>query len=336
MRALAGAHRFLAELKGLAQSIPDERILISTLGLQEAQSSSAIENIVTTQQALHEYRLRPDDRDPAVKEAAQYAEAMEAGRREVQTTGLLLCATVIRVQQILTGRQTEWRKLPGTVLKNSGGETVFIPPPPDAVPDLMTELEAYMHNGGGADPLVQMALTHCRFETIHPFYDGNGRTGRIINILFLVKSGLLNAPVLYLSRYINQTRADYYRLLRQTQSGAGWEEWLLYMLRGIEATARHTVVLVEKMRDMHAEYKNRIRSARAFYRRELLDGIFAHPYTKAALLARELGVSRATAARYLDALAADGILRKIKPRRENYYINFALANLLFNQPDMDL
>ncbi len=336
LRALVAASRPLAGLDEAVHSIPDGRILLSTLGLQEAQSSSAIENIITTQQELHEYRLRPVPRNTAAKEASQYAEAMEAGWRKVRETQVLSCRTIIGIQQILTGYQTEWRTLPGTVLKNAAGETVFTPPPPDEVPDMMAQLEKYLNAENGDDPLIKMALAHSRFEAIHPFYDGNGRTGRIINILFLVKAGLLSAPFLYLSRYIKQTRGDYYRLLRQTQSGRGWDEWLLYMLRGIAATARHTIALVKNIRDLHDRHEESIRALRISHRRELLDAIFIRPYTKAAVLAKELGVSRVTAARYLDNLTAGGVLAKTKPGRENYYINQKLAALLFDMPDMEL
>lgn len=334
--ALADASRKLGELKYLAQTIPNEGILLSALGRQEAQGSSAIENIVTTQQALHQYQVRPDTRDIAAKEASQYAEAMKIGWSEVQKTGLLSCRTIIRIQQILTGRLTQWRELPDTVLKNAAGETVYTPPPPGEVPDMMAQLEKYLNTESGEDPLVKMALAHSRFEAIHPFYDGNGRTGRIVNILFLVKTGLLNAPILYLSRYINQTRGDYYRLLRQTQSGRGWESWLVYMLHGVAATARHTIVLAEKIRDLHNDHEKSIGTMRLFRRRELLDAIFIYPLTTAAVLAKELDISRPTAVRSLDILTANGILEKIKPKRENYYINHKLTALLFTSPDIEL
>ena len=336
MDALVLASRPLAGLGESVHSIPDERILLSALGLQEAQSSSAVENIVTTQHALHEYRLRPDPRNIAAKEASQYAEAMEAGWREVRETEAISCRTIIRIQQILTGYQTEWRTLPGTVLKNAAGKTIYTPPPPDEVPDMMAQLEKYLNTENGDDPLIKMALAHSRFEAIHPFYDGNGRTGRIVNILFLVKAGLLKAPILYLSRYINQTRSDYYRLLRQTQSGKIWDEWLLYMLRGVAATAHHTIARVKDIRRLHGKHKESIRALRISHRRELLDAIFVRPYTTAVVLADELGVSRATADRYLNTLAAGGVLKKTKPRRENYYINQKLAELLFDLPDMEL
>lgn len=337
LRVLGDAREKLAELKVLAQTIPNERILISALGVQEAQSSSAIENIHTTQQELHEYRIRPDKRKPATKEAAQYADAMASGWREIQKHNLLSCNTIIHIQQILTGRKTQWREQTGTVIKDGGGKVVFTPPPPEQVPPLMAELEKYMHDdAAGINPIVQMALIHQRFEAIHPFYDGNGRTGRIINILFLVKAGLLKSPILYLSRYINETRGDYYRLLRHVQDGGDWQEWLLYMLRGVAATAKNTITLVEQILTLHSAHKQRIKEKR-FYSRELLDAIFAGPYTTAARMAKELGVSRATAMRYLNALGKDiSVLMKYRQGRETYYYNIALMTLLMNPPDMEL
>lgn len=333
LRALGDARAQLAELKGLAQTIPNERILIAALGGQEAQSSSAIENIHTTQEALHEYRASPGKSTAATKEAAQYADAMEVGWREMHKHNLLSCNTIIRIQQILTGRATRWREQTGTVIKDGGGKVVFTPPPPDKVPALMAELEQYMHDdAAGVNPIVRMALIHPRFETIHPFYDGNGRTGRIINILFLVKAGLLKAPFLYLSRYINQTRPDYYRLLRHLQDGGDWQPWLLYMLRGVAATAKNTITLVEQIRDLHTAHKKHIKS-KHYYSRELLDLIFTEPYTTAARMAKALGVSRATARRYLDGL---DLLMKINQGRENYYYNIQLMALLANPPDMEL
>lgn len=246
---------------------------------------------------------------------------------------LLSCNTIIRIQQILTGRKTQWREQVGTAIKDGSGRIIYTPPPPEQIPPLMAELEEYMHNdAAGINPIVQMALIHQRFEAIHPFYDGNGRTGRIINILFLVKAGLLSAPFLYLSRYINQTRGDYYRLLRHVQDGGDWQAWLLYMLRGVAATAKNTITLVEKIRDLHTAHKQHIRD-KHYYSRELVDAIFTGPYTTAAQMAKELRVSRTTARRYLDAL---DLLMKISEGRENYYYNIQLMALLANPPDIEL
>lgn len=337
LRALVPAHRYLAELKGLARSIPNEGLLVSTLSLQEAQSSSEIENIITTQDALYKYQIQPETADPVSKEVAHYAGGLETGFQQVRATGLLTLNTILAVQAELEGNDAGFRKTPGTVLKNEQtGTVVYEPPQPLLVPDLMRELERFIHADSPLDPLVKMALIHHQFETIHPFYDGNGRTGRIVNILYLVKEQLLDTPILYLSRYISQTKVEYYRGLQQVRDNNSWEDWLVYMLRGVAVTARHTSGLVQSIGLLLQQHKQRIRRDYRFYSQDLINNIFRHPYTKVAFLERDLKVSRATASRYLDALAQDGILIKHRLGRENYYINHELVALLFNMPELDL
>ena len=335
LRALVLAHRHLAELKGVARTIPNEGLLISTLSLQEAQSSSEIENIITTQDALYKYQIQPDRADPVSKEVAHYVEGLDIGFRQVRKDGLLTLNTILAVQAALEGNGAGFRKTPGTLLKNEQtGEVVYKPPSPEQVPGLMSALERFIHNDSELDPLVRMALVHHQFESIHPFYDGNGRTGRIINILYLVKEGLLDTPILYLSRYISQSKSTYYQALQQVRDNNNWEQWLLYMLRGVALTARHTTQLVENIRTLLQQVKQQIRSDYKFYSQELINNIFRHPYTKVAFLEQDMGVSRATATRYLDTLARDGVLQKHKLGRENYYINHALVDLLFNLPQL--
>jgi len=336
LRALVPAHRYLAELRGVARSIPNEGLLISTLSLQEAQSSSEIENIITTQDALYKYQIQPRSADPVSKEVAHYVEGLDIGFRQVRQHGLLTLNTILAVQAVLEGNDAGFRKTPGTLLKNEQtGEVVYEPPSPERVPQLMSTLERFVHDDTGLDPLVRMALIHHQFESIHPFYNGNGRTGRIINILYLVKEGLLDTPILYLSRYIRQSKSTYYQVLQQVRDHNDWEPWLLYMLRGVALTARHTTQLVENIHSLLRQHKQRIRSRYKFYSQELINNIFRHPYTKVAFLERDIGVSRATATRYLEALAQDDVLQKHKLGRENYYINHALVNLLFNLPELD-
>ncbi len=337
LRALVPAHRHLAELKGLARSIPNEGLLVSTLSLQEAQSSSEIENVITTQDALYKYQIQPQTADPVSKEVAHYAGGLETGFRQVRASGLLTLNTILAVQAELEGNDAGFRKTPGTVLKNEQtGAVVYEPPQPLLVPDLMAELERFMHADSPLDPLVKMALIHHQFETIHPFYDGNGRTGRIVNILYLVKEQLLDTPILYLSRYISQTKVEYYRGLQQVRDNNSWEDWLVYMLRGVAVTARHTSGLVQSIGLLLQQHKQRIRRDYRFYSQDLINNIFRHPYTKVAFLERDLKVSRATASRYLDALAQDGVLSKHRLGRENYYMNDELVALLFNMPELDL
>ena len=336
MRALVAAHRHLAELKGVARTIPNEGLLVSTLTLQEAQKSSEIENIITTQDALYRQRVEPGQADPASKEVARYVDGLQVGLSAVRRTGLLTVNTIVEVQAVLEGNTAGFRKTPGTVLRNEQtGEVVYQPPSPEHVPRLMSQLEQFLHDEVSFDPLIRMAIAHHRFESIHPFYDGNGRTGRIINVLSLVRDGLLDSPILYLSRYISQTKARYYEELQAVRNTGEWESWLIYLLRGVAVTAAQTTQLVEAIGHLLRSHKQRIRARHRFYSQDLINNIFRHPYTKVAFLTHDLGVSRATATRYLDALAADGVLDKHRLGRQNYYVNRDLVTLLFNLPELD-
>jgi Fic family protein len=338
LKELIKAHRHLAELKGIAKTIPNQGILLSTLSLQEAKDSSEIENIITTQDALYKYRLQADLQDLPAKEVSNYADGLEVGFRTVREYSLLTLNTILEIQKTLEDNRAGFRKVPGTILKNEQtGAVVYEPPSPERIPELMSDLE-YVINGdvGDIDPIVRMAVIHHQFESIHPFYDGNGRTGRIINILFLVKEGLLDAPVLYLSRYINHTKADYYQLLQAVRDSGNWEDWIVYIIRGVGLTAKHTVVLIEQIRALLQQQKHSIREHHKFYSQDLINNIFRHPYTKVQFLERDLHVSRPTATRYLDALADDGVLEKHKLGRENYYLNKSLVNLLFNIPRIEV
>ncbi|PCK01972.1 MAG: addiction module protein [Alteromonadaceae bacterium] len=335
LRALVSAHRHLAELKGVAKTIPNEGILISTLSLQEAQSSSEIENIITTQDALYKQELLTSVSDPAAKEVAYYAAALRSGFDKVKQQSALTMNTILEVQETLEGNRAGFRKTPGTVLKNNRtGEVIFSPPPPNFIPPYMSDLEHFVNTEQDLDPLICMALVHHQFETIHPFYDGNGRTGRIINILYLVLTGLLDTPILYLSRFINQTKDEYYIELQNARDNNEWEPWLLYILKGVGSTAKHTIVLIQKIQTLLIELKQNIRKNHKFYSQDLINNLFRHPYTKVTFLEKELGVSRATASRYLDALTEDGILHKHKLGRESFYTNHLLINLLFNMQNL--
>ena len=334
LKALIPAHRYLAELKGIAKSIPNENILLSTLVLQEAQDSSEIENVITTQDALYKHRLQSSFSDIATKEVANYADGLAVGYQKIQQHGLLTLNTILDIQATLESNNAGFRKIIGTALRNEQtGEIVFTPPSPEKIPKLMANLEKLLNEESpNIDQLILMAIVHHQFETIHPFYDGNGRTGRIINILYLVKEGLLHSPIIYLSRYINQTKAEYYQLLQQTRDTGDWQAWLIYMIKGVELTAKHTIELIEKIKQILHKQKHQIRENYKFYSQDLLNNIFQHPYTKVQFLEHDLNVSRATATRYLDALVNGGILEKHKLGRENYYLNKDLVDLLFNTP----
>lgn len=330
-KALIGANRALAELKGLAASIPNQNILINTLTLQEARDSSAIENIVTTQDDLYREQDPTDAVSTATKEVLRYGQALRQGHALVRQSGLLTLNTILAIQQQLECNQAGFRRLPGTTLRDGGGQLVY-EPPQDArdVQQLMAELEQFINEEPAypADPLIRMALLHHQFESIHPFYDGNGRTGRILNVLYLVKEGLLDIPVLYLSRHIVRSKADYYRLLQSVRDQGNWEDWVLYMLQAVESTANGTLETVKGIKQLLQGSKQRIRADYRFYSQDLINNLFNHPYTRVEFLCRDLGVSRVTATKYLDTLAADGVLEKVRIGRNNYYINQPLYGLL--------
>jgi Fic family protein len=331
LKKLTGASRQLAELKGVASSIPNQSILINSLGLQEAKDSSAVENIVTTHDELFRDSLFPEDGgSAAAKEVLRYRQALGVGFAAVREQKLLTTNHILEIQRELERNNAGFRKVPGTVLRDQDGNVVFTPPETDRIPDMMGDLDLFVNDEAlfPADPLIKMALIHHQFETIHPFYDGNGRTGRIINVLYLVKQSLLEIPVLYMSRYIVRTKSDYYRLLQQVREDDAWEEWVLYMLTAVEATAAEGVETVNAIREALLDMKRRIRSSYKFYSQDLLNNLFSHPYTKIAYLAGDLDVSRLTATKYLDALAEGGFVAKEKIGRSNYYINLALYAIL--------
>ena len=332
LRQLASSSRALAELKGVAASIPNQGILINTLGMQEAKDSSAIENIVTTHDELFKGDVLPDAfANPAAKEVLRYRQALRVGFEQVRDSGLLTTNHIIRIQGELERNNAGFRKLPGTALKSGSGQTIYTPPQdPAEIIELMRSLERFVNTPElfPADPLIKMALIHHQFESIHPFYDGNGRTGRIVNVLYLVKEGLLDTPVLYLSSHIVRTKADYYRLLQSVREQDCWEEWVLYMLASVEATAREAITAIHAIKAALFDYKHRIRSGYKFYSQDLINNLFTHPYTKIEFVQQELGVSRVTATKYLDALADGGFVRKHRVGRSNYYINLALSAVL--------
>ena len=330
LKQLTQASRALAELKGIVKTIPNENILIATLSLQEAKDSSAVENIITTNDELFRAEIDIDGESKAVKEVQNYKRGLLIGFEEVKKNGLLLNKTIKAVQAELEKNNAGFRKLPGTALKNNFGEIVYEPPQnPQEIEDLMTNLEQYINIGDleKFDPLIKMAIIHCQFESIHPFYDGNGRTGRIINILYLVKEGLLDIPVLYLSRFIIKNKLAYYRRLQAVNNGDDWENWILYMLKGVEETAYDTIILINEIRKMMDFFKEKMKSETTFYRKELLETLFKHPYTKISFIENVLGIHRNTAASYLNQLVEIGLLNKIKMGKSNYYVNQRLFDL---------
>lgn len=337
LKKLASTRAALAELKGTAATIPNEQILIDTLSLQEAKDSSAIENIVTTHDELYQSNLSGSRfSSAAAKEVYAYAEALKKGFHEVRKRGFITTNLITNIQEIIEHNKAGIRRLPGTELRNEQtGEVVYTPPQDyDTIVNLLHNLEDFINNESDfrADPLVKMAIIHHQFESIHPFYDGNGRTGRILNILYLIKENLLGIPVLYISRYIIQNRPEYYRLLQYTRESQNWEAWILYMLEAVEVTSRNTIHTIRKIKEIMMQYKQRIRQEEPrMYSQDLINNLFRHPYTKIGYLMNELQVSRLTASRYLDRLAEMNMLNKIKMGRSNYYINVPLFRLL-SQP----
>jgi len=333
LKKVATAHRYLAELKGISASIPNEAILINTLTLQEAKHSSEIENIITTHDELYKAGLFYEpSTNPAAKEVQDYATALKHGFAQVRKNKLIRLTDILAIQQTMEKNNAGLRKVPGTGLKNTQTGQVIYMPPQDAneIVALMDNLVEYINDDSLCvlDPLIKMAIIHHQFESIHPFYDGNGRTGRIINILYLVAQDLLALPVLYLSRYIIQNKTEYYKERQQAREKNDWRPWLLYMIDGVEKTAKSTIVLIGQIKSLMQHYKVRMRiELPKIYRQELLNNLFNHPYTKIDFVMRDLGVSRITATKYLELLVEHHFLQKQKIGRVNFYINKPLFEL---------
>lgn len=331
LKRLPKAHAALAELKGIAQTIPNQNILINTLGLQEAKDSSEIENIITTHDELYKTELNLIASIES-KEVQNYIEALKHGFHLINKNGLLTNNVIKKIQSKVEKNKAGFRKVPGTVLKNvKTGKTVYEPPQDHKdIVTLMKNLEIFINDNSisDLDPIVKMAIIHLQFESIHPFYDGNGRTGRIINILYLITQNLLNLPILYLSNYIIKNKDQYYELLQTVRNKNHWEEWLLYMIDSVEKTSLDTIKIIGQIKELMQNSKNELRDNYKFYSQDLLNNLYKHPYTKIEYVVRDLQVSRITAANYLNKLSDDGILKKEKIGKSNYYINEKLFDLL--------
>ena len=340
LKALNLASRALADLKGQAHITPNQGILIDTLVLQEAKASSEVENIVTTQDELFQADVFPDDpQSPAAKEVARYRDALRLGfGKLLDTGGSIPNSTLIEMFRLLKDRDDGFRVTPGTALKNDrNGDIVFVPPQDaNEILALMTALERFVNDDtvSDLDPLIKMALIHHQFESIHPFPDGNGRIGRILNVLYLTRTGLLDIPILYLSRHITRNKSDYYRLLQAVRDDGVWEEWVVFMLEGVAQTARTTLQLVTGIGRLMQEAKHRMREdLPKLYSQELLNNLFRHPYTRIEYVQSDLKVTRQTAARYLDSLAELGFVEKHRAGKNNYFINTRLVRLLMAASD---
>lgn len=326
LKQAIAANRVLANLRGLAAQIPNQGMLINSIVLQEARLSSEIENIVTTDDELYRADADADGKAGAhTKEVLRYRQALFHGFQALNDRPLTTNLFVELVQLI---KQTELqvRAIPGVVLKNDVGEVVYTPPVGEAViRDKLANLEAFIHADDTLDPLVKMAVMHYQFEAIHPFPDGNGRTGRILNLLYLVDRGLLDIPVLFLSRYIIANKKGYYEGLRGVTEQQNWEAWLLYMLRAVESTAQQTFDQVTRIRALMERVRERVqKDAPGIYSKDLIEVIFCQPYSKIQFVVNAGLAKRQTASAYLQALAGLGVLREVKRGREKYYINDAL------------
>lgn len=338
------ANRKLAELKGVARTIPNEAILISTLTLQEARESSEVENIVTTHDDLYraDLALKKDVVSASTKEVLNYREAIVHGFSIVRKQMMLTNNTIKSIQEKLEHNSAGFRSVPGTALKKNDGEVVYTPPQNhQQILEYMNNLEKFINVSelSDLDPLIKMAIIHHQFESIHPFYDGNGRTGRIINVLYLVMSDMLDLPILYLSRYVTRNKGEYYRLIQAIRDNDGnnqkeWEEWILFILKGVEETAEDTIRLVKGIGDLMIKFKNILRPAFGNrYKHELLNNLFFHPYTKIEFVQRDMMVERKTAAKYLENIVEIGLLKKIKIWNTNYYVNTELVELFMNRAE---
>lgn len=331
LKKAIAANRELAMLKGSGDVIPNQAILVNGIVLQEARLSSEIENIVTTNDEM--YRAAGDDlfteADPGTKEVLRYREALWYGFERLRERPLSTNLFVEIVQMI---KQTNLgiRNVPGTKIARPSGEVIYTPPEGEALlRDLLANLETFLHRDDDLDPLIKLAVAHYQFEAIHPFTDGNGRTGRIVNILYLVDRGLLSLPVLYLSHYIIQNKAAYYDGLRRVTEEGAWEDWVLYILDAIETTARQTRERISRIRELMIETvtvaRDRVGKAMS---KEVVEVVFEQPYCRGKFLEERGLASRNTAASYLSSLEQAGLLRRQKYGREVYYINDRLLDIL--------
>lgn len=322
----------LAELKGLSKRLPNPNILINAVILKEAQASSEIENVITTQDKLYQALYSKSDKpDTATKEVLRYREALLIGTKLIKERGFLNTNGIVAIQNELEENNAGIRKLPGTALVNNLNEVIYTPPDNfDTINNLMKNYEDYINSTDeDLSPLIKLAIQHYQFESIHPFYDGNGRTGRIINVLYLILKGLLDEPILYLSSYIIQNKKDYYRLLQEVRTKKNWSEWIIYMLKSIEQTSLVTIKQINDINELFIETQKIVQEKfPRIYSKDLIEQLFIHPYCKIEFLVNNLGIERKTASRYLNNLLEIGILMPETKGKEVIYINTKLYSLL--------
>lgn len=323
----------LAELKGIAQTIPNQAMLINAIVLQEAKDSSEIENIITTQDELYKALIINKAKISAeAKEVVNYRKAIFHGFDLIRKQGFLKVNDIVSIQQELIDNTAGIRNTPGTVLKNDKtGEVVYTPPQDKAeILDLLSNFINHLNqNDDNLSPLIKLAILHYQFESIHPFYDGNGRTGRILNILYLILNDLIDVPILYLSSYIIDNKPEYYKLLNQTNTTGNWEEWIMFMLKAVESTSKDTINRISNIKNQLDKTIIEVRSkSPKIYKKELVELLFEQPYSKIEFVVNKLNVERKAASRYLRELENIGILESQKVGRETLYINKDLIEIL--------
>lgn len=333
LKACIEARAALAALKQATDLIPNPAVLINNIPLLEAKASTEIENIVTTMDALFRHADFDDQTaDPATKEALRYRSALYDGFRSLSQRPVTT-ATAIRICSLIKDAEMDVRRVPGVGLGNSAtGKIVYTPPEGvERLRALLSNWERFLHEHQEIDPLVRMAVGHYQFEAIHPFTDGNGRTGRVLNLLLLVQEGLLSVPVLYLSRYILQHKADYHRLILAVTAKQEWEPWILFMLESVRDTAAWTMSKIQAIRELVRHTQERVRThAPKIYTRELVELIFVQPYCRIPNLVDAGIAKRQAASTYLKTLVELGILNEIKAGREKLFIHPQFVNLLAN------
>lgn len=332
LKQLSSTNNKIGELKGVINLIPNPKLVLNIISISESKDSSAIENIITTYDEIYKELVskRPEGGKP--KEIINYNNAIYYGLDLVKSKGFLSTNDIVKIHEIIEPNKGGIRKLPGTVIKNDiTGEIVHTPPQSeDEIRDLMHNLEIYINDNNDYDPLVQMALIHYQFESIHPFYDGNGRTGRIINILYLVLKEKINEPILYLSKYIVEHKESYYKLLKACQDDINnLEDFVIYLLKGVEKTSAYTINLILSINDKLEQTKKHMEERLPkIYRYEIVEHLFSYMYTKNEFFRESLNISRATATKYLKLLEKEGFITSERVGKEVIYKNIQLFNLI--------
>lgn len=330
LKAAITANRSLARLDQAAVSIPNPSVMINTIPLIEAQASSEIENIVTTTDNLFRFLDEDDSADHATRETLRYRTALRVGFGDTVRRPLT-AATAVKICSTIKNREMRIRDLPGTRLAHPGTGAITYSPPegPEVISRKLTEWETFVHADDGLDPLIRMAVAHYQFEAIHPFADGNGRTGRILNVLMLHQAGLLRSPILYLSRYIIETKDEYYRRLLAVTADGAWHDWILYLLRGVDVASQSALRKITAIRDLQDSFAHRAREVtRGGSDAVLLNVLFEQPYCRISVVVDRCGVSRPTATSWLTALSGAGLLEDVKVGRDRLFINRELLDVL--------